>query len=844
MTRSLPGNNYARPQDRVSCTPSSSRGRTNDPIPHPRRAAIVVRVLVLFLGTLPGCDSETLDGSSGIRPLSSTHDPVVLSPAQKAERLERLQRARDAFVRGQYETARAQLERCRELDAQDPEVMYQLAKLALLVDSEFEKGRVLLEDAYRQAPADLKIGRLLAETQEMLGLRAEAAWTYLELVEVHPEALEFYLPAARAMGIAIYRMPGDFSSRTLFERRAALLEHVLERRPGHREAAKLLAETYFNMGDFEEAEARYLHCQDLFSKQEQVPGVLGRLLRKIGGVRFRAGRNTAAAAAYVQAIDHGEVDPSVYWNLLLCYPEGYPGDLPPSYRVSIADRSASVLARLKFTDVSHEAHVDKFDGAGPSAWGDIDGDGVLDLFVSGCNTFSAVYLGSGDGTFRDATLEWGLIDLESGFCSILGDYDNDGDPDLYVVRDGWFGPAANSLLRNDGGGRFKDVTERAGVADPKGSGFTASWWDYDRDGLLDLVVANGISGDGSKNTVFRNLGNGQFEDTTETTGLYEADDVRTIGLVCFDYDKDGDVDLFCNGYLCPNRLFRNAGDGTFRNVAQEAGVAGRKREFGYIALAFDCDNDTWPDIVSVQYEHDYNRTVAEFLAGEPSRGRRRHSRLYRNRADGTFEDLTKKAGFLLHGAMGGNCGDIDRDGYVDLYLGTGGPAMDRFEPNALYVNSGLLSFVEVGWPVGVGDVGKGHGVTLCDYDHDGDLDLYSPQGGAYHGDLWTNRLYRNDSPGNGRWLNVKLEGTKSNRDAIGARLTVKAGGKSFYREVLGGTGFGSTNCLEAHFGLGVSEQVDQLRIDWPSGDVQEWSDIPVNLFLTIKEGQSEYRVKP
>jgi hypothetical protein len=178
-----------------------------------------------------------------------------------------------------------------------------------------------------------------------------------------------------------------------------------------------------------------------------------------------------------------------------------------------------------------------------------------------------------------------------------------------------------------------------------------------------------------------------------------------------------------------------------------------------------------------------------------------------------------------------------------MYVGTGGPLMDRLEPNALYRNRGDGTFTEIGFAMGVGDVGKGHGISLADYDRDGDLDIYSPQGGVYHGDLWENCLFQNESKV-GHWISVKLRGTKSNRDGVGAKLTVRAAGMTLYQEMCINSGFGCTNSPEVEFGLGNATRVDSLVIAWPSGVVQEFKDVPIDHFLMVTEGEAQHKTVP
>ncbi len=795
----------------------------------------------------PGC-SERKEGTTGHARESA--GPPVLPPAELTEHAERYQRGVDLAVRGFLDRARPEFERCLELKPRDPKSLYQLGKIALFRETSPVRGRQLLEEAFELDPGSARIGRLLVNAYRLERQRERAAHTLRQLVKAHPEDLEFVRALARDLGTTVFRLPGDFTTRSLFEERAALLERAIDSDPQDGESFELLAETYLDMGDFEQARELYTQYLNIFLRQGDQGAKVARALQAIGVCCLRAGKKEAALRFFTMAMDRLQPgqDVAARWHAFLAcssWPQpspvaAYPSGLDSKYKASIPPPPAAAPSDSRFTNVAREAGVSKLDGAGPTSWGDLDGDGLIDLFVSGCNTFSAVYLGNGNGTFRNATREAGLMDLESSFGALLGDHDNDGDLDLYLVRDGWFGRTPNALYQNDGHARFTDVTAKAGVGD-EGSGFTGAFGDYDCDGWLDIAVANGVAGDGSKNVLYHNRGDGTFENVTEAAGLREEGDVRTIGIAFFDFDKDGDLDVAAGGYTCRNRLFRNQGDKRFEEIGRQAGMAGSDAELTYMVLPGDLDNDSWPDLICTQYEHSYAATIDEVLAGRPSPERqasegtpRHYTRVFRNLGDGKFSDETVRAGFRAHGTMGANLADLDNDGFLDIYMGTGGPRMDRLEPNALYHNNGDGTFTEIGFTAGVADVGKGHGISFADYDRDGDLDIYSSQGGAYHGDLWENCLFRNDSRV-GHWISVRLVGTVSNRDGAGAKITVRAAGRTVYREMSLNSGFGSTNSPEVEIGLGDAPRVESLTVLWPSGILQELRDLPANQSIVVRE---------
>jgi hypothetical protein len=212
-------------------------------------------------------------------------------------------------------------------------------------------------------------------------------------------------------------------------------------------------------------------------------------------------------------------------------------------------------------------------------------------------------------------------------------------------------------------------------------------------------------------------------------------------------------------------------------------------------------------------------------------------RLHRNNGDGTFTDVSVEAGFVHPiGVMGANVADLDNDGDTDVYFGTGDPKIGRMEPDRFYRNNGDGTFTDMTFAVGLGNTGKGHGVTFIDLDGDGDLEIYAPEGGFWHGDPYPNALYLNKQTTGNHWLHVDLVGRESNRDAVGTRLTVMAGGRRVYREIYGGRGFGSSDSPTVEFGLGPATRVDSLELVWPSGKTQTFRDLPVDRRILIEEG--------
>lgn len=640
------------------------------------------------------------------------------------------------------------------------------------------------------------------------------------------------------------------SSSLILDYAQAHFENVFDRaHPGSRlatEALVWLAETALRMADYDQAET-YLDI--LLDRPDTGRGASFHVLRKKGFIRIkqrRPGEAIPLLRKSLEGLPQG-VEGALFarWLLRLAY-EG--AGTPPGQRMGqLAFHDGIETARgahgITFSDIAPQRGVDKLDGLGPSAWGDFDGDGDLDLYVSGCDSYGALYRNDG-GRFTDVSREAGLFHAQSGFSATFADYDNDGLPDLYVGRDGWNGQAPNSLYHNNGDGTFTDRTRSAGLGDT-GSTFVHAWSDVDRDGDIDLYLANGITGGGDTNALYVNNGDGTFTDATASAGLSERRGTRTIGAAFGDYNGDAWPDLFVSGHYTRNRLYRNRGNGTFEEVAAAAGVDGESQQgTGYVTLFIDYDNDLKPDILRTSLA-DWLSTLSA-LSGDMARRSPRYGRtviekfapkLYRNRGGGRFEDLSTPAGLATPiGIMGANSGDLNNDGWIDLYFGTGDPEVDRLEPDRFFLG-GPDGFMDATFTTGLGNVGKGHGVTMVDLEGDGDLDMYVPEGGFVHGDPWPNALYLNEVPAGNHWLHLDLVGVASNRDALDTLVVVSAGGRRQMREVKNGEGFGSSNSPTVEFGLGRASVVESLTVRWPSGKVQEFSDLAPDRRLLLVEGR-------
>jgi hypothetical protein len=527
-------------------------------------------------------------------------------------------------------------------------------------------------------------------------------------------------------------------------------------------------------------------------------------------------------------------DLEVRWLLNLAHMTlgEHPGKVDSKYVISLDRFTHSEFDIGKFRDVGHLLGVNRFNQAGGAIMEDFDNDGLLDIALTSFDpTLSmAYYRNKGDGTFEDRTKEAGVTDQLGGLVCYQTDYNNDGRLDVFIPRGAWLHTAIRpSLLRNEGGGRFTDVTKEAGMLEPVNSN-AACWADYDNDGWLDVFIGC----ERQPNLLYHNRGNGTFEEVSARAGLRQLGRSQFCkGTTWVDLDNDDYPDLFLNNLASASELYRNNRNGTFTNVTSLMGIVGPYH--GFSCWTWDYDNDGWLDIFATCYD----RTLNDVVNGLLGRPHSRHSnRLYRNLGGKGFEDKTQEAGLnLVFSAMGSNYADFDNDGFLDMYLGTGEPSFATLIPNRMFKNVGGSRFAEITGTTGTGHLQKGHGIACGDWDRDGDIDLFVETGGAVNGDRFHDLLFQNPGQGN-QWLTVKLIGKKTNRAAIGARIKVVTSGEkpqAVYRHVSSGSSFGA-NPLQQTIGLAQSTQVAVLEIHWPtSATTQVFRDIAVNQAIEVTE---------
>jgi hypothetical protein len=533
-----------------------------------------------------------------------------------------------------------------------------------------------------------------------------------------------------------------------------------------------------------------------------------------------------------------EIDPTnleVRWLLNIAYQTigKYPDKVPKAYLIPpAAFESKEDIGR--FVDVAGQLGLDTVGNAGGAIVDDFDNDGHLDLVQSGVDMCEPMHMwhNNGDGTFSDVSGRSGLAEQLGGINLVQTDYNNDGWLDIFVSRGGWEFPMRNSLLRNNRDGTFTDVTSECGLMDPTQRTHSVAWADYDGDGWLDVFVGHELT----PSQLFRNKGDGTFEDVSARAGVNNT--AFTKGDVWGDYNDDGRPDLYVSNFNADNYLYHNNGDGTFSDVAKRLGVEKPKASFP--CWFWDYDNDARLDILVSSYVWSGGQWVRPYLDLPPQLETMKLYRNVGNAANPAFADVTKEVGLDQSLApMGANFGDLDNDGFLDFYLGTGQPSFSALMPNVMFRNHDGKYFVDVTTSTGTGQLQKGHGIAFADVDNDGDEDVYSNVGGAIPGDKFNKALFMNPGHGND-WIALKLVGVKANRAAIGAKIKITlagpSGAKSLrYREVTSGGSFGASPLMQ-HIGLGKSAKIVSIEVVWPgSGTRQVFRNVAVNQFVEIKE---------
>ncbi|HIA72196.1 MAG TPA: CRTAC1 family protein [Phycisphaerales bacterium] len=494
-------------------------------------------------------------------------------------------------------------------------------------------------------------------------------------------------------------------------------------------------------------------------------------------------------------------------------------------------------------------HLIRMNGSG-AAWIDIENDGDYDIYLvngsGGPETTNALYLNMGDGTFLPQTKACGVLDAGEGMAVSVADYDNDGFSDMMVMNFGNF-----VLFRNNGDGTFSDVTAKAFPIGLDEIWYgTSSWGDFDSDGFLDVYIAgyvdlsknNGNEGlrfpmdfKGFPNYLYHNNGDGTFTNIAKEAGVQDGFR-KTMQVLVSDFNDDNRPDILVGNDTDPNGLYLNRGDGTFKEFSGPSGLSSTDGSMG-IAWG-DYNNDQMMDLYISNYTGEADLLLTMVDNTSSNDGEVKNAIFM---AD--FESpIIQQTTWPLVG-WGTGFVDLDNDTDLDLFVAGGhlnGVSGDNRDFNALFENTGDGKFINSSETSGVRATGKRiHRATIFgDYDNDGKIDFYVVNNGEESYDEDSDRhgvLYHNDSTGNGGWLKVKLQGTKSNRDAFGTKLKLVSGDNIQIREHVSGEGYFSSNAQEVHFGLGDIEKIDSLTLTWPSGKTQTITDIKPNQVLTLVE---------
>ncbi len=557
-----------------------------------------------------------------------------------------------------------------------------------------------------------------------------------------------------------------------------------------------------------------------------------------------------------------EINPEDYgseWLLNLAYMTlgEYPDHVPKKHLIPFPSYNKNNENKL-FEDIAPGLGLDEISLSGGSIMEDFNNDGFLDVMNSSWQVEGHFnyHVNNGDGTFSNKTKDANLEGTFGGLNMLQADFNNDGLTDVLILRGAWHrsdGSIPNSLLKNNGDNTFEDVTVKAGLLDfyPTQN---AVFSDFNNDGFLDLVFAVESIKNSFENAkqlqFYSNNKNGTFTNITESIPLEIKKMIYIKGLTVGDYNNDDKPDIYISAMHGENILLKNTTEKsstnfTFEDVSSVSKTQEPKRSFP--TWFWDYDNDGWLDIFVADYGSiDRSNSVSEIAQALKGKKTNIHPRLYKNNKDGTFSEISEQAQLDQPTySMGANFGDIDNDGLLDLYLGTGTPNFKSIYPNRMYQNKGEDKFEDITMQSGTGHIQKGHGIAFGDIDNDGDQDILAEMGGAANGDVFQNSLFQNKG-NNNHWITLLLEGVESNRSAIGTRIKIiiieNNTEREIHRVVSSGGSFGASS-LQQEIGLGQAEKIKQVEVHWPkTGKTQTFKNIPRDKKVKIIENNSKYTI--
>ncbi len=607
---------------------------------------------------------------------------------------------------------------------------------------------------------------------------------------------------------------------------------------------ELLALSYMRLGEQN-------NCIDTHNPESCILPISGK------GVYTMTAGPENAIVIYKRILDAFPDDYQTRWlyNLAFMTLGKWPEAVPKQYL--LPEHIFMKRGNIHFKDVAIPLGLDVKGISGGVCLEDFDNDYDIDLFVTayGLGDQARFFRNNGDGTFTERTREANLTGIFSGLNTVHADYNNDGFRDILILRGAWLvgGKHPNSLLRNNGDGTFTDVTIEAGLLSFHPTQ-AADWADYDGDGWLDLFIANETynQNDPQYCELYHNNGDGTFSNVTIGCNLNYIGFFKAV--VWGDVNNDQRPDLYVSNLFGDNLLLINRGGSSpenwrFEDIAPKTGT--RFPETSFPAFFFDFDNDGRLDIFCSNFPPNYEDPsiaplVQEYLGKRPAGD---WIRLYRNNGDETFTDVADKTGLnTITYAMGNNFGDLDNDGWLDIFLGTGKPDLRSLIPNRVFHNQQGKKFEDIS--IGsFSHIQKGHAIAFADMDNDGDQDVYVVAGGAVEGDLGNNILYEN--PGNrNHWITLFLEGKTCNRDALGARIKItvrqpKGNLRDIYTTVNTGGSFGSSS-LRQEIGLGDATDIVAIEVQWPKPGLPNavFTKVPMNAAYKITEGETAVEPVP
>lgn len=702
-----------------------------------------------------------------------------------------------------------------------------------------EPDNVQLVSTIKQTPGTLRMVKILdsinknANPQDFLVMNALRAEMYRKKLETETD------PNKRFSYYFQYSIESLNAGNTA-EAISVLLQiqqamHIPNEKfpPQYKPFFDLLAIAYMRKGELE-------NCAGNHTPQSCIIPIEG------GGLHKLPAGSEGAIQVYTHILQQFPDDLQSRYLLNIAYMtlNKYPAEVPKEWLIAPAAFEQTKTS-IVLKDVGAVKGVDMNGISGGCVVEDFDNDGLLDIMASsyGLNDQIRYMHQQKDGTFKTETVSSGLVGITGGLNLVHADYNNDGFADVVVLRGGWWGKNAKfplSLLKNNGNNTFQDVTIEAGLYSPFPTQ-TASWGDFNNDGWIDLYVPH----ENYPAQLFLN-NKGKFKDVAPKYGLNITTYAK--GSSWGDINNDGWPDIYLSCLGAPNKLWLNkagtaAGERKFEDIAAAAGV--EEPLYSFPTWFFDFDNDGYQDIFVSGYDYrrfsEVGADAARDMLDMPPLGEL--PRLYHNNGNNTFTDVSEAYGVShVNYAMGCNFGDIDNDGWLDYYLGTGAPEYTTIVPNKLYHNLGGKKFEDITYATKTGHIQKGHAVAFADIDNDGDQDIYEVIGGAVEGDRFRNVLFENSSPNKNHWVKLKLEGVTCNRAAIGARVRIKAvmadgSTQQFYHTVSSGGSFGA-NPLMISAGLGNATSIEEIEINWPNAKQTKEliKNIPLNTLVKIKEG--------